>query len=113
TRHGPAIELAERLGALAPFIAEPRVFFCNSGAEAVDGALKLARRVTGRAGVIAFTGGFHGRTLAATTLTTTKAKYREGYEPLLPLVFHAPYGNAPGALNALDELLHVHDGEIG
>jgi 4-aminobutyrate aminotransferase len=113
TRHAPAIELAERLGALVPFIDDPRTFFCNSGAEAVDGALKLARRATGRGGVVGFTGGFHGRTLAATTLTTTKAKYREGYEPLLPSVFHAPYGDAPGALEALDDLLHAHDGEIG
>ena len=113
TRHGPAIELAERLGSLTPFIDEPRVFFCNSGAEAVDGALKLSRRVTGRGGVVAFTGGFHGRTLAATTLTTTKAKYRDGYEPLLPSVFHAPYGDVPGALTALDDLLQAHDGEIG
>ncbi|MEY2422909.1 MAG: 4-aminobutyrate aminotransferase [Acidimicrobiaceae bacterium] len=112
-RHGPAIELAERLGALVPFIDEPRVFFCNSGAEAVDGALKLSRRTTGRGGVIAFTGGFHGRTLAATTLTTTKAKYREGYDPLLPSVFHAPYGNAPDALEALDALLDTHGNEIG
>jgi 4-aminobutyrate aminotransferase len=113
TRHEPAIQLAERLGTLVPFIDEPRVFFCNSGAEAVDGALKMARKVTGRGGVIAFTGAFHGRTLAATTLTTTKAKYREGYEPLLPMVFHAPYGHVPGALDALDELLVAQRGQIG
>ena len=69
----------------------PQVFFCNSGAEAVDGALKLARKVTGRPGVIAFRRAFHGRTLAATTLTTAKGRYREGYEPLLPGVYHAPY----------------------
>jgi 4-aminobutyrate aminotransferase len=113
TRHGPAIELAERLGTLVPFIDEPRVFFCNSGAEAVDGALKLSRMVTGCGGVIAFTGGFHGRTLAATTLTTTKAKYREGYEPLLPSVFHAPYGDVAGAFEALDDLLVARGSQIG
>jgi 4-aminobutyrate aminotransferase len=67
------------------------VFFCNSGAEAVDGALKLARKVTGRPGVVAFRRAFHGRTLAATTLTTAKGRYREGYQPLLPGVYHAPY----------------------
>jgi 4-aminobutyrate aminotransferase len=110
TRHEPAIELAERIGALTPFFEQPKVFFCNSGAEAVDGALKLSRRVTGRGGVIAFTGAFHGRTLAATTLTTTKPKYREGYEPLLPQVFHAPYG---GGLDALDALLGAHGETIG
>jgi 4-aminobutyrate aminotransferase len=85
------IALAERIGALCPFLDEPQVFFCNSGAEAVDGALKLARRLTGRPGIIAFRRAFHGRTLAATSLTTAKGRYREGYEPLLPGVYHAPY----------------------
>ena len=113
TRHEPAIELAERLGGLVPFIDEPRVFFCNSGGEAVDGALKLSRMVTGRGGVIAFTGGFHGRTLAATTLTTTKAKYRDGYDPLLPSVFHAPYGNVRGSFDALDEVLDAQGSNVG
>ena len=80
------IRLAERLAGLVPFMAEPQVFFCNSGAEAVDGSLKLARKVTGKPGVIAFRRAFHGRTLAATSLTTAKGKYREGYEPLLPSV---------------------------
>ena len=89
--HRRNVELAERLGALCPFFEEPQVFFCNSGAEAVDGALKLARRTTGRPGVIAFRRAFHGRTLAATTLTTAKGRYREGYEPLLPGVYHVPY----------------------
>ncbi len=95
------IRLAERLAALTPFLAEPQVFFCNSGAEAVDGALKLARKVTGKPGVICFRRAFHGRTLAATSLTTAKGKYREGYEPLLPSVTVAPYGD----LDGLDELL--------
>jgi 4-aminobutyrate aminotransferase len=95
------IRLAERLAGLVPFMAEPQVFFCNSGAEAVDGSLKLARKVTGKPGVIAFRRAFHGRTLAATSLTTAKGKYREGYEPLLPAVTIAPYGD----LDGLDELL--------
>ncbi|HVE92538.1 MAG TPA: aminotransferase class III-fold pyridoxal phosphate-dependent enzyme, partial [Actinomycetota bacterium] len=104
------IELAERLCSLTPFVDDPRVFFCNSGAEAVDGALKLARRSTGRPGVIAFRGGFHGRTLAATSLTTAKGRYREGYEPLLPGVYVAPYAeplrtSAVDALAALDDML--------
>jgi 4-aminobutyrate aminotransferase len=89
--HRRNVELAERLGDLCPFLDEPQVFFCNSGAEAVDGALKLARRATGRPGVVAFRRAFHGRTLAATTLTTAKGRYREGYQPLLPGVYHAPY----------------------
>ena len=105
--HPRSIELAERLGALTPFFADPQVFFCNSGAEAVDGSLKLARKVTGRPGTIAFRRAFHGRTLAATSLTTAKGKYRDGYEPLLPSVYVAPYGDRPGALDALDELLDL------
>jgi 4-aminobutyrate aminotransferase len=97
------IRLAERLAGLVPFLAQPQVFFCNSGAEAVDGSLKLARKVTGKPGVIAFRRAFHGRTLAATSLTTAKGKYREGYEPLLPAVTIAPYND----LDGLDELLSL------
>ncbi|MBI5887161.1 MAG: aspartate aminotransferase family protein [Deltaproteobacteria bacterium] len=66
-------------------------FFSNSGAEAVEGAIKLARCATGRQGIIAFTGGFHGRTMGALSLTASNAKYRKHYHPLLPSVFHAPY----------------------
>ena len=114
--HQGNVELAERLGLLCPFFVEPQVFFCNTGAEAVDGAIKLARRTTGRPGVVAFRGAFHGRTLGAVSLTTAKAKYREGYEPLLGAVTVAPYAYplryggdedvaARAALDALDELL--------
>ncbi len=109
--HERSIELAERLGRLCPWFHEPQVFFCNTGAEAVDGSLKLARRVIGRPGIIAFRGAFHGRTFGGTTLTTSKAKYREGYEPLVPSVAVAPYarghsaGSASSALAAFDELL--------
>ena len=113
--HTRNIELAERLRGLTTSIDDPQVFFCNSGAEAVDGALKLARFVTGRGGVLAFERAFHGRTLAATSLTTAKPKYREGYEPLLPGVHIAPYcmpldhGDdetaVAAALDALDAVL--------
>ena len=68
-----------------------KLFFSNSGAEAVEGALKLARYVTGRQGIIAFGGAFHGRTLGALSLTSSNARYRERYAPLLPSVYHAPY----------------------
>ena len=84
------VALAERLARIAP----PGIdmfFFSNSGAEAVEGALKLARHVTNRQGIIAFTGGFHGRTLGALSLTASTARYRKNYHPLLPSVFHAPY----------------------
>ena len=68
--------------------------FLNSGSEAIDGALKMARRVTGRPGIIAFRGGFHGRTFGATSVTTSNLNYRTGYEPLLPGVYFAPYPTA-------------------
>ena len=70
------------------------VMFLNSGSEAIDGALKLARRVTGRPGIIAFRGGFHGRTLGAASVTTSNLNYRTGYEPLLPGVHFSTYPNA-------------------
>ena len=108
--HTRSVELAERLRALVPFLEDPQVFFCNTGAEAVDGTLKLARRATGKPGIVAFRRAFHGRTLAATSLTTAKGRYREGYEPLLPSVAIAPYCDpsvttADEALAALDEVL--------
>jgi 4-aminobutyrate aminotransferase len=65
--------------------------FLNSGSEAIEAALKLARRVTGRPGIIAFRGGFHGRTFGATSITTSNLNYRTGYEPLLPGVYFAPF----------------------
>jgi 4-aminobutyrate aminotransferase len=88
--HQPAIELAERLAAVAPG-TDNKVFFANSGAEAVEGAIKLARYVTGRPAIIGFQGAFHGRTYGALSLTASKAYYRERYEPFLPSIYHAPY----------------------
>ena len=88
--HEPAIELAERIAAVAPGKLD-KVFFANSGAEAVEGAIKLARYTTGRSALIAFQGAFHGRTYGALTLTASKSYYRERYEPFLPGVYHAPY----------------------
>jgi len=114
THHQLNIRLAEKLASLAPAGLDLS-FLANSGAEAVDGAIKLARRVTGRSDIIAFEGAFHGRTLAATTLTSSKNHYREGYEPLLPGVHRVPYptgGDTPAGeaevartRTAIDELL--------
>jgi 4-aminobutyrate aminotransferase len=67
------------------------VYFGNSGAEVVDGALKLARRVTGRSHIIAFSGAFHGRTYGALSVTSSSLNYRAGYEPLLPGIDIAPF----------------------
>ncbi len=84
------VELAERLKKITPETIE-MFFFSNSGAEAVEGAIKLARFHTGRQAIIAFTGGFHGRTCGALSLTSSAARYRKGYHPLLPSVYHSPY----------------------
>jgi len=90
-KHQPYIEAAEAIAGLVPFLDRPQVFLCNSGAEAVEGALKLARWATSKPGIIAFRRAFHGRTLAATSMTTAKASYQRGYEPLLPEVRVVPY----------------------
>ncbi len=83
------VELAERLARITPVKIE-MFFFSNSGAEAVEGAIKLARHTTGRQGIISFTGAFHGRTLGAVSLTSSKSWYRRRYHPLLPSVYHSP-----------------------
>lgn len=89
-RYDSEVELAERLKEITPEGID-MFFFSNSGAEAVEGAIKLARYVTGRQGIIGFIGGFHGRTMGAVSLTTSSVKYRRRYQPLLPSVYHAPY----------------------
>lgn len=86
----PHIALAEKLQKIVP-VKNGMTFFGQSGAEAVEAALKMARYVTRRPGIIAFKGGFHGRTFGALSITTSKKKYREGYQPLLPKVYIAPY----------------------
>jgi 4-aminobutyrate aminotransferase len=73
-----------------------RAFLVNSGSEAIEVALKLARHVTGRQNVIAFFGAFHGRTYGAVTMTASKAHYHHGFAPMLPGVYHAPYGTKAG-----------------
>ncbi|WP_409298795.1 aminotransferase class III-fold pyridoxal phosphate-dependent enzyme [Peribacillus sp. SCS-26] len=85
-----AADLAEKLAEITPGNLDT-VFFSNSGAEAIDGAIKLAKAATGRPGIIAFEGSFHGRTLGATALTASSSKYRKLYEPALGEVYHLPY----------------------
>jgi 4-aminobutyrate aminotransferase len=87
------VALAEKLAAIAPGDVARRVSFGNSGAEAMEGAIKLARWATKRDKIIAFYGSFHGRTLGALSLTARKAVQRAGFGPLLPGVVHAPYPN--------------------
>jgi 4-aminobutyrate aminotransferase len=86
----PITRLATALAATFPDPLDS-VMFLNSGSEAIEAALKLARRVTGRPGIIAFRGGFHGRTFGAASVTTSNINYRTGYEPFLPGVAFAPY----------------------
>ena len=83
--------LCERLAKLAPGPSKKRVFLSNSGAEAVEGAMKLARHSTGRSAFVAFSGSFHGRTYGALSLTASKAVQRSGFGPFLPEVYHVPY----------------------
>jgi 4-aminobutyrate aminotransferase len=90
---GPVVRFAAMLADTFPAPIDT-VFLLNSGSEAVEAALKLARRVTGRAGIVAFRGAFHGRTFGAASVTTSNLNYRTGYEPFLPGVYFAPYPTA-------------------
>jgi len=88
--HEPMMKAAVELASTLPPKLN-QVFWTNSGAEAIEGALKLAKVATGRPAIIAFRGAFHGRTHAAMTVTSSRAKVRGHYEPLLPSVYYAPY----------------------
>ena len=104
------VQLAERLCALVPIAGETRAAFFNAGTEAVENAVKLARLHTGRPGVIAFEGGFHGRTLLSLTLTSKFHPYKAGMGPFAPEVYRAPYPDAyrgPDAFEALAALQRV------
>jgi 4-aminobutyrate aminotransferase len=126
THHKNYIELAKKLVEITPKSLDS-VFLANSGAEAVEGAIKLARYVTGRPAIINFRGSFHGRTLLTTALTSSKLYYRERYEPLpssiytstFPYVYRSHFRNDPAAcakdcLDHLDMLFHqfVHPDQV-
>jgi len=85
------VRLAERLAALVPGDVPRRVYFGNSGTEAVEAAIKLCRYHTGRKQFISFTGAFHGRTIGSLALTASKSIQKEGFFPLMPGVHHVPY----------------------
>jgi 4-aminobutyrate aminotransferase/(S)-3-amino-2-methylpropionate transaminase len=110
----PYVELAERLGALAPITGPVKTCFFNSGAEAIENAVKIARLATGRKALIAFEGGFHGRTLMALTLTSKTHPYKAGLGPFAPEVYRAPFPSAyrgpdvATALCALEQLFVTH-----
>ncbi|MCI0425756.1 MAG: aminotransferase class III-fold pyridoxal phosphate-dependent enzyme [Actinobacteria bacterium] len=92
-RYDTLVEAAEKLRAVTPPAIE-KVAFANSGSEAVEAVVKLAKHSTGRQGVVVFRGGFHGRTMGSATYTTSNARYRDGYHPLLGSVFIAPFPHA-------------------
>jgi 4-aminobutyrate aminotransferase len=96
----PQVRLAEELAALAPIDGDVRTFFANSGTEATEAAIKLARYHTKRQGIIAFLGAFHGRSMGSLSLTASKAVQRRGFGPFMPGVFHAPYPDVYRAASA-------------
>jgi 4-aminobutyrate aminotransferase len=92
--HEGQVQLAETLNRLAPFDEPAMSFFCNSGTESVEGALKLARYVTGRPRFIGFLGGFHGRSMGSLSFTSSKYTQQSGFFPTMPGVTLVPYPNA-------------------
>lgn len=88
--HRPMLELISELKTIVPSQIDG-FFFSNSGAEAIEGAMKLARYATGRPNIVVFQGSFHGRTVGTMSLTTSKTVYRAGYQPLMPGVYVAPF----------------------
>lgn len=104
------VSLAERINSLAPGKSEKRTFFVNSGAEAVENGIKIARSYTGRPAVICFDDAFHGRTLLAMSVTAKEKPYKAGFGPFSPDVYRVPYANpyrvadaAKTALAAIEE----------
>src|SRR5438270_13173446 len=89
--YAPQIDLAQRLAESAPGTSPKRVFFTNSGAEALEAGLKLARWHTGRSRAIAFLGAFHGRTYGAMSLSGSKLVHRRGFSPLVPEIHRVPF----------------------
>jgi 4-aminobutyrate aminotransferase len=115
----PQVRLAESLASIAPIDGEVRTFFANSGTETTEAAIKLSRYHTKRQGIIAFFGGFHGRSLGALSLTASKTIQRRGFGPMMPGVYHAPYPDpyrfdgsadacAAAALAFIEEQVLVH-----
>jgi 4-aminobutyrate aminotransferase len=97
-------EVCRQLARLAPMSSRARVYLGNSGTEVVETSIKLARFATKRPYIVAFLGAFHGRTYGSLSLTASKAKYHAGFGPLLPGIFHAPYGRVED-LRWFDEVL--------
>jgi 4-aminobutyrate aminotransferase len=97
-------EVCRELARISPITTRARAYLGNSGTEVVEASIKLARHATQRPYVVAFLGAFHGRTYGSVSLTASKAKYHAGFGPLLPGIFHAPYGRVED-LRWFDEVL--------
>ncbi|MFJ2755643.1 aspartate aminotransferase family protein [Nocardioides sp. NPDC087217] len=93
-RHRPLLDLVDRLGPVLPAGLDS-LFFANSGSEAAEAAIRLARQATGRPNIVVFHGGFHGRTVAAASMTTSGTKFRAGFSPLMAGVVVSPFPDAP------------------
>jgi 4-aminobutyrate aminotransferase/(S)-3-amino-2-methylpropionate transaminase len=101
------VALAERLNALAPGPTPKKTIFLTTGAEAIENALKIARFHTKRSAIVAFSGGFHGRTLACISLTGKVQPYKAGFGPMLPEVYHVPFPMAYHGITVEDSLAAI------
>jgi 4-aminobutyrate aminotransferase/(S)-3-amino-2-methylpropionate transaminase len=107
TLYEPYVELAERLNAIVPGTTPKKTMLVSTGAEANENAVKIARAYTGRSGVIAFAGGFHGRTLMTASLTGKMSPYKTGFGPFAPEVYHAAYPCALHGVGVDDAIASV------
>jgi 4-aminobutyrate aminotransferase/(S)-3-amino-2-methylpropionate transaminase len=107
TPYGAAVELAERLNRLAPGPTPKKSILVTTGAEACENAIKIARAATGRSGVIAFGGGFHGRTFMAMAMTGKVTPYKNGFGPMPGDVYHAPFPIAYHGVSVADSLAAI------
>jgi 4-aminobutyrate aminotransferase/(S)-3-amino-2-methylpropionate transaminase len=104
TPYEPYVALAERLNALAPFKGPAKTIFFTTGAEAAENAVKIARAATGRSAVIAFAGGFHGRTMMTMALTGKVLPYKKKFGPMPGEIFHLPFPVADHGITTADSL---------
>ena len=107
------VAVCERLNALTPGDHEKRSFLVNSGAEAVENAVKVARYATGRSAVVAFDYGFHGRTYLALSLTGKQMPYKHGFGPFAPEIYRAPYSDPFRGTGGLDETISTLEAMVG
>jgi 4-aminobutyrate aminotransferase / (S)-3-amino-2-methylpropionate transaminase / 5-aminovalerate transaminase len=103
----PYIELAERLNKIVPISGPTKTMFLTTGAEATENAVKIARAATGRSGVVAFTGGFHGRTIMASAMTGKVVPYKKGLGPTLPDVWHVPFPAVGSGVSVEQSLMYL------